>query len=118
MGSWCALLPAQDPVVDVAEDGREKPKLLEEKEELEPAQIKGPVDVPGAEEAAEKQEAAQLDRPAQGGWRWGLKGREKISEPAETLRAACLPSSHLPWPKPLSTVPLVTPDIARPPSGR
>ncbi|XP_005001496.1 solute carrier family 38 member 10 isoform X3 [Cavia porcellus] len=61
-----ARLSAQDPVVDVAEDGREKPKLLEEKEELEPAQIKGPVDVPGAEEAAEKQEAAQLDRPAQG----------------------------------------------------
>ncbi|XP_023555068.1 putative sodium-coupled neutral amino acid transporter 10 isoform X2 [Octodon degus] len=61
-----AKLSAQNPVVDVAEDGREKPKLLEEKEELEPAQIKGPVDVPGGEEAAEKQEAAQLDRPAQG----------------------------------------------------
>ncbi|XP_063098365.1 solute carrier family 38 member 10 isoform X6 [Cavia porcellus] len=71
-----ARLSAQDPVVDVAEDGREKPKLLEEKEELEPAQIKGPVDVPGAEEAAEKQEAAQLDRPAQGG---------KVPLPAQRL---------------------------------
>ncbi|KAM6175965.1 solute carrier family 38 member 10 isoform 2-T2 [Erethizon dorsatum] len=61
-----ARLSAQDPVVAVAEDGREKPKLLEEKEELEPAQIKGPVDMPGGEEAVEKQEAAQLDRPGQG----------------------------------------------------
>ncbi|XP_013361484.1 PREDICTED: putative sodium-coupled neutral amino acid transporter 10 isoform X7 [Chinchilla lanigera] len=61
-----ARLSVQDPVVDVAEDGREKPKLLEEKEELELAQIKGPVDMPGGEEVAEKQEAAQLDRPGQG----------------------------------------------------
>ncbi|XP_010616915.1 putative sodium-coupled neutral amino acid transporter 10 isoform X3 [Fukomys damarensis] len=61
-----AQLAAQDPVADVAKDGREKPKLPEEKEELERAQIKGPVELPAGEEAAEKQEAAQLDRPGQG----------------------------------------------------
>ncbi|XP_035157951.3 solute carrier family 38 member 10 isoform X7 [Callithrix jacchus] len=59
-------LSAQDPVAAVAEDGREKPKLLKEREELEQAQIKGPVDVPGQEDAKEAQEAAQLDRPGQG----------------------------------------------------
>ncbi|XP_064225571.1 solute carrier family 38 member 10 isoform X2 [Aotus nancymaae] len=59
-------LSAQDPVAAVAEDGREKPKLLKEREELEQAQIKGPVDVPGQEDAKEVQEAAQLDRPGQG----------------------------------------------------
>ncbi|KAL0595727.1 putative sodium-coupled neutral amino acid transporter 10 [Plecturocebus cupreus] len=56
-------LSAQDPVAAVAEDGREKPKLPKEREELEQAQIKGPVDVPGQEDA---KEAAQLDRPGQG----------------------------------------------------
>ncbi|XP_017380378.1 putative sodium-coupled neutral amino acid transporter 10 isoform X2 [Cebus imitator] len=59
-------LSAQDPVAAVAEDGREKPKLPKEREELEQAQIKGPVDVPGQEDAKEAQEAAQLDRPGQG----------------------------------------------------
>lgn len=54
--------------MDVAEDGREKLKPPAEKEELEQAQIKGPVDVPGGEDAKKKQEAAQLDRPGQGGW--------------------------------------------------
>ncbi|XP_036051699.1 putative sodium-coupled neutral amino acid transporter 10 isoform X3 [Onychomys torridus] len=61
-----ARLSVQDPVVVVAEDSREKPKLPEDKEVLEQAQIKGPVDVPGGETPEEKQEAAQLDRPAQG----------------------------------------------------
>ncbi|XP_052615808.1 putative sodium-coupled neutral amino acid transporter 10 isoform X11 [Peromyscus californicus insignis] len=61
-----ARLSVQDPVVVVAEDSREKPKLPEDKEVLEQAQIKGPVDVPGGEIPEEKQEAAQLDRPAQG----------------------------------------------------
>ncbi|XP_032097259.1 putative sodium-coupled neutral amino acid transporter 10 isoform X4 [Sapajus apella] len=59
-------LSAQDPVAAMAEDGREKPKLPKEREELEQAQIKGPVDVPGQEDAKEAQEAAQLDRPGQG----------------------------------------------------
>ncbi|XP_021096648.1 putative sodium-coupled neutral amino acid transporter 10 isoform X3 [Heterocephalus glaber] len=61
-----AQLAAQDLVVDVAKDGWEKPKLPEEKEELERAQIKGPVELPAGEEAAERQEVAQLDRPGQG----------------------------------------------------
>ncbi|XP_055245434.2 solute carrier family 38 member 10 isoform X5 [Gorilla gorilla gorilla] len=61
-----ARLSAQDPVVAVAEDGREKPKLPKEREELEQAQIKGPVDVPGREDGKEAPEEAQLDRPGQG----------------------------------------------------
>ncbi|PNJ88481.1 SLC38A10 isoform 1 [Pongo abelii] len=61
-----ARLSAQDPVVAVAEDGREKPKLPKEREELEQAQIKGPMDVPGREDGKEAQEEAQLDRPGQG----------------------------------------------------
>ena len=62
----CAVLTGQNPIVDVAEDGRDKPKLPNEKDEMEQAQIKGPVNVPPREEAKEKQEAAQLDRPGQG----------------------------------------------------
>ncbi|XP_069887721.1 solute carrier family 38 member 10 isoform X1 [Dipodomys merriami] len=61
-----ARLSVQDPVVDVAGDGREKPKLPVEKEDLEQAQIKGPVDVHAGEDTKEKQEAAQVDRPGQG----------------------------------------------------
>nr|XP_045744243.1 putative sodium-coupled neutral amino acid transporter 10 isoform X4 [Mirounga angustirostris] len=59
-------LPGQNPIVDVAEDGRDKPKLPDEKDEMEQAQIKGPVDVPQREGAKEKEEEAQLDRPGQG----------------------------------------------------
>uniref|UniRef100_A0A4X1UFS8 Amino acid transporter transmembrane domain-containing protein n=1 Tax=Sus scrofa TaxID=9823 RepID=A0A4X1UFS8_PIG len=59
-------LPGQNPIVDVAEDGRGEPKLPDEKEEAERAQIKGPVNVPPREDAKEKQEVAQLDRPGQG----------------------------------------------------
>ncbi|XP_028643674.1 putative sodium-coupled neutral amino acid transporter 10 isoform X3 [Grammomys surdaster] len=61
-----ARLSVQDPIVVIAEDSQEKPKPAEDKEELEQAQIKGPVDVPGGEAPKEKQEAAQLDRPGQG----------------------------------------------------
>ncbi|XP_045744242.2 solute carrier family 38 member 10 isoform X3 [Mirounga angustirostris] len=61
-----ARLPGQNPIVDVAEDGRDKPKLPDEKDEMEQAQIKGPVDVPQREGAKEKEEEAQLDRPGQG----------------------------------------------------
>ncbi|XP_029339301.1 putative sodium-coupled neutral amino acid transporter 10 isoform X2 [Mus caroli] len=61
-----ARLSVQDPVVVVAEDSQEKLKPAEDKEVLEQAQIKGPVDVPGGEAPKEKQEAAQLDRPGQG----------------------------------------------------
>ncbi|XP_027986232.2 putative sodium-coupled neutral amino acid transporter 10 isoform X1 [Eptesicus fuscus] len=61
-----AQLPGQDPAVAVAADTRDKPKPPREKDELEQAQIKGPVDVPPREGAKEKQEEAQLDRPGQG----------------------------------------------------
>ncbi|XP_059762550.1 putative sodium-coupled neutral amino acid transporter 10 isoform X7 [Balaenoptera ricei] len=60
-------LSGQNPIVDVAEDSRDKPKLPNEKDEMEQAQIKGPVNVPPREDAKEKQEEAQLDRPGQGG---------------------------------------------------
>ncbi|XP_051015149.1 putative sodium-coupled neutral amino acid transporter 10 isoform X2 [Acomys russatus] len=59
-----ARLSDQEPM-EVA-DGQEKPKPPEDKEALEQAQIKGPVDVAGGEAPKEKQEAAQLDRPGQG----------------------------------------------------
>ncbi|KAH0517962.1 Sodium-coupled neutral amino acid transporter 2 [Microtus ochrogaster] len=64
-----ARLSVQDPVIVVAEGSQEKPKPPEDKEDkevLEQAQIKGPVDVPAGEAPKEKQEAAQLDRPGQG----------------------------------------------------
>ncbi|KAM5308031.1 solute carrier family 38 member 10 isoform 2-T3 [Glossophaga mutica] len=59
-------LSGPDRGVDVAADGRDKPQPPREKDEMERAQIKGPVDVPLREDAKEKQEAAQLDRPGQG----------------------------------------------------
>ncbi|XP_032471177.1 putative sodium-coupled neutral amino acid transporter 10 isoform X7 [Phocoena sinus] len=59
-------LSGQNPIVDVAEDSRDKPKLPNEKDEMEQAQIKGPVNLPPREDAKEKQEEAQLDRPGQG----------------------------------------------------
>ncbi|XP_008048685.1 putative sodium-coupled neutral amino acid transporter 10 [Carlito syrichta] len=63
-----ARLSVQDPVmaVDMAEDSRDKPKLPRESEELERAQIKGPMDMPEREDAKEMHEEAQLDRPGQG----------------------------------------------------
>lgn len=61
-----ARLSVQDPIVVMAEDSQEKLKPAEDKEVLEQAQIKGPVDVPGGDAPKEKQEAAQLDRPGQG----------------------------------------------------
>ncbi|XP_029783934.1 putative sodium-coupled neutral amino acid transporter 10 isoform X2 [Suricata suricatta] len=61
-----ARLPGQNPLVAAAEDGRDKPKLPDEKEEVEQAQIKGPVNVPQREDAKEKQEEVQLHRPGQG----------------------------------------------------
>ncbi|XP_024902754.1 putative sodium-coupled neutral amino acid transporter 10 isoform X3 [Pteropus alecto] len=59
-------LSGQKAGVAVAEDGRDKPKLPPEKDEMEQAQIKGPENVPQREGAKEKQEEVQLDRPAQG----------------------------------------------------
>ncbi|XP_053516521.1 putative sodium-coupled neutral amino acid transporter 10 isoform X2 [Artibeus jamaicensis] len=59
-------LPGQNPGADVAADSPDEPQPPREKDEMEQAQIKGPVDVPLREDAKEKQESAQLDRPGQG----------------------------------------------------
>ncbi|NWX93958.1 S38A3 protein, partial [Nothoprocta pentlandii] len=60
-------IPDQKPVVEEPEDDRDKPKLLEEKEEMEQPQIKVPMEVPERDEEGEKlQEQVQLDRPDQG----------------------------------------------------
>ncbi|NXP47436.1 S38A3 protein, partial [Heliornis fulica] len=60
-------LPDQNPAVEEAEDDRDKPKLLEEKEEMEQPQIKVPMEVPKREEERGKlEEKVQLDRPDQG----------------------------------------------------
>ncbi|XP_054077272.1 putative sodium-coupled neutral amino acid transporter 10 isoform X2 [Rissa tridactyla] len=60
-------IPDQNPAVEEAEDDRDKPKLLEEKEEMEQPQIKVPMEVPKREEERGKpEEKVQLDRPDQG----------------------------------------------------
>lgn len=69
-----APLAGLNPGVDTAADGRDKPKLPNEKDETEQAQIKGPVDAPQREGAKEKQEEAQLDRPGRGGRRAAVVG--------------------------------------------
>uniref|UniRef100_A0A8C4TZQ9 Solute carrier family 38 member 10 n=1 Tax=Falco tinnunculus TaxID=100819 RepID=A0A8C4TZQ9_FALTI len=57
----------QNPAAEEAEDGRNKPKLLDEKEEMEQPQIKVPMQVPKREEERGKlEEKVQLDRPDQG----------------------------------------------------
>lgn len=59
----------QNPAVEEAEDDRDKPKQLEEKEEMEQPQIKVPMEVPNREEEEERgklEEKVQLDRPDQG----------------------------------------------------
>lgn len=91
------MLAVQDPVVVVAEDSREKPKLPEDKEVLEQAQIKGPVDVPGGETPEEKQEAAQLDRPAQGKWPSGARcpDRERLQQPCVACVSSLSPDNCL-----------------------
>ncbi|NXT93715.1 S38A3 protein, partial [Anhinga rufa] len=60
-------IPDQNPVVEEAEDDRDKPKLIDEKEEMEQPQIKVPMEVPKREEERGKlEEKVQLDRPDQG----------------------------------------------------
>ncbi|XP_072501387.1 solute carrier family 38 member 10 isoform X2 [Notamacropus eugenii] len=66
MDSDSAKISVQNPVVEVAKDNRDKPKLPNKKDEVEPPQIKGPVNVPQRDELKEKQEEVQLDRPDQG----------------------------------------------------
>ena len=89
--------------MDVASDSRDKLKLPREKDEMEQAQIKGPVDVPPREDAKEKQEEAQLDRPGQGGSGWvgGLGPRRESwgcrSSPLGRAHFAFLPASSLLW---------------------
>uniref|UniRef100_A0A8B9QZQ1 Solute carrier family 38 member 10 n=1 Tax=Anas platyrhynchos TaxID=8839 RepID=A0A8B9QZQ1_ANAPL len=65
MPGTCPLL--QNPAVEEAEDDRDKPKLLDEKEEMEQPQIKVPMEVPERDEERGKlEEKVQLDRPDQG----------------------------------------------------
>ncbi|XP_061866791.1 solute carrier family 38 member 10 isoform X2 [Colius striatus] len=65
-------IPEQNPAVEEAEDedGRDKPKLLGGKEEMEQPQIKVPMEVPKREEEEEErgnpEQKVQLDRPDQG----------------------------------------------------
>ncbi|NWX48745.1 S38A3 protein, partial [Steatornis caripensis] len=60
-------IPDQNPAVEEAEDDRDKPKLLDGKEEMEQPQIKVPMEVPKREEERGKlEEKVQLDRPDQG----------------------------------------------------
>ncbi|XP_004946313.2 putative sodium-coupled neutral amino acid transporter 10 isoform X2 [Gallus gallus] len=60
-------LPEQNPAVEEAEDDRHKPKLLDEKEEMEQPQIKVPMEVPERdEERGKPEEKVQLDRPDPG----------------------------------------------------
>ncbi|XP_043857858.1 putative sodium-coupled neutral amino acid transporter 10 isoform X2 [Dromiciops gliroides] len=66
MDADSAKISVQNPVVEVAKDNRDKPKLPNKKDEVEPPQIRGPVNVPQRDEHKEKQEEVQLDRPDQG----------------------------------------------------
>ncbi|NWY56613.1 S38A3 protein, partial [Chionis minor] len=60
-------IPDQNPAAEEAEDDRDKPKLVDEKEEMEQPQIKVPMEVPKREEERGKpEEKVQLDRPDQG----------------------------------------------------
>ncbi|NXW93878.1 S38A3 protein, partial [Alopecoenas beccarii] len=60
-------IPEQNPAAEEAEDDRDKPKLLGDKEEMEQPQIKVPMEVPEREEDRGKlEEKVQLDRPDQG----------------------------------------------------
>lgn len=99
-----ATLPAgQDPAVAVAADTRDKPKPPREKDELEQAQIKGPVDMPPRAGAKEKQEEAQLDRPGQGGPGGqagaGCRGRDSqgLGSSPQLCPRLVLPAPFLLW---------------------
>ncbi|KAM4032737.1 solute carrier family 38 member 10 isoform 2-T2 [Anomaloglossus baeobatrachus] len=61
-------ISVQKPIVEEADDDRDKPKLPPKQVEVEQPQIKGPIDVPQKEEEGKrKQQEVQLDRPDQAG---------------------------------------------------
>nr|XP_012644916.1 putative sodium-coupled neutral amino acid transporter 10 isoform X2 [Microcebus murinus] len=66
MKAEVARLSVQEPPAAAAVDSRDEPKPPQPREDLEQAQIKGPVEVPGREDAKDTQQEAQLDRPGQG----------------------------------------------------
>lgn len=88
----CAVLTGQKAGVAVAEaeDGRDKPKLPPEKDEMERAQIKGPENMPQREDAKEKQEEVQLDRPVQGVAGRAEDGRVSTPQPCASSGPFCL----------------------------
>ncbi|KAM6468546.1 solute carrier family 38 member 10 isoform 1-T1 [Liasis olivaceus] len=61
-----AKISDQDPAVQEVADNRDRPKLVNEKEEVEQPQIKVPMDMPKREEKEKPKEEVQLDRPDQG----------------------------------------------------
>ncbi|XP_013929040.1 PREDICTED: putative sodium-coupled neutral amino acid transporter 10 [Thamnophis sirtalis] len=61
-----AKISDQDPAVQEVADNRDRPKLVNEKEEVEQPQIKVPMDVPKREDKEKPKEEVQLDRPDQG----------------------------------------------------
>ncbi|XP_026557550.1 putative sodium-coupled neutral amino acid transporter 10 isoform X2 [Pseudonaja textilis] len=61
-----AKISDQDPAVEEVADNRDRPKLANEKEEVEQPQIKVPMDMPKREDKEKPKEEVQLDRPDQG----------------------------------------------------
>uniref|UniRef100_A0A0B8RX75 Putative sodium-coupled neutral amino acid transporter 10-like n=1 Tax=Philothamnus irregularis TaxID=1899461 RepID=A0A0B8RX75_9SAUR len=61
-----AKISDQDPAVQEVADNRDRPKLVNEKEEVEQPQIKVPMDMPKREDKEKPKEEVQLDRPDQG----------------------------------------------------
>uniref|UniRef100_A0A0K8RSP0 Putative sodium-coupled neutral amino acid transporter 10-like n=1 Tax=Crotalus horridus TaxID=35024 RepID=A0A0K8RSP0_CROHD len=61
-----AKISDQDPVIQEMADNRDRPKLVNEKEEVEQPQIKVPMDMPKREDKEKAKEEVQLDRPDQG----------------------------------------------------
>ncbi|KAG8129209.1 hypothetical protein E2320_015972 [Naja naja] len=60
------MAPDQEPAVQKVADNRDRPKMVNEKEEVEQPQIKVPMDMPKREDKEKPKEEVQLDRPDQG----------------------------------------------------